>query len=196
GRRARAPRPGAARAPAGPPPPPAGDARARGDPVLGGRVSTALGSPRLRPRLGRAARSRPSRGRAAVRIAILSPVWYPVPPDIYGGIEWVVSMLADGLAGLGHDVTLFASGDSRTTAKLSSVYERAPSELFGHGFPELRHALACYEQADRFDIVNDHSGPIAAAVGGCLGVPVLHTVHLPVEGELGEVYAQVAAIHP
>src|SRR4029077_4092710 len=49
-----------------------------------------------------------------LRVAILSPVWFPVPPTGYGGIEWIVSLLADGLADAGHDVTLFASGDSRT----------------------------------------------------------------------------------
>src|SRR5947199_169475 len=45
-----------------------------------------------------------------MRIAILSPVWFAVPPSGYGGIEWVVSLLADGLADAGHEVTLFAFG--------------------------------------------------------------------------------------
>ena len=47
-----------------------------------------------------------------MRIAVLSPVWFPVPPNGYGGIEWIVSLLADGLVEAGHEVTLFASGDS------------------------------------------------------------------------------------
>ena len=46
-----------------------------------------------------------------MRIAVLSPVWFAVPPSGYGGIEWVVSLLADGLVDAGHDVTIFASGD-------------------------------------------------------------------------------------
>ena len=65
-------------------------------------------------------------GRSVTRrreIAVLSPVWFPVPPSGYGGIEWIVSLLADGLADAGHDVTLFASGDSRTRAKLAAVFE-------------------------------------------------------------------------
>jgi hypothetical protein len=61
-----------------------------------------------------------------LRIAVLSPVWFAVPPTGYGGIELVVSLLADGLADVGHDVTLFASGDSLTKAKLSAVYPTAP----------------------------------------------------------------------
>ena len=58
-----------------------------------------------------------------MRVAVLSPVWFPVPPSGYGGIEWIVSLLADGLADAGHDVTLFASGDSRTRAQLAAVFD-------------------------------------------------------------------------
>ena len=43
-----------------------------------------------------------------LRIAVISPVWFPVPPTGYGGIEWIVWLLADGLVDAGHDVTLFA----------------------------------------------------------------------------------------
>ena len=70
-----------------------------------------------------------------------------MPPTGYGGIEWVVSLLADGLVDAGHEVTLFASGDSRTKAELSSVFAEAPSHLIGQAETELRHALACYERA-------------------------------------------------
>ena len=63
-----------------------------------------------------------------MHVAILAPVWFPVPPSGYGGIEWVVSLLADGLVDAGHEVTLFASGDSKTKARLVSVYAEAPSE--------------------------------------------------------------------
>jgi hypothetical protein len=43
-----------------------------------------------------------------MRLAVIAPPWYPVPPSGYGGIEWVVALLADGLTDRGHDVTLFA----------------------------------------------------------------------------------------
>ena len=66
-----------------------------------------------------------------MHIAIVSPVWFAVPPSGYGGIEWVVSLLADGLFDAGHDVTLFASGDSHSKAHLSYVFEQAPSEQIG-----------------------------------------------------------------
>jgi glycosyltransferase involved in cell wall biosynthesis len=131
-----------------------------------------------------------------LRIAILAPAWFAVPPRGYGGIEWVVSLLADGLVEAGHDVTLFASGDSRTTAKLSAVFEQAPSAQIGRSHPELRHALACYSRAEEFDVINDHSGPLAALAGGLLATPVVHTLHGPLDGEPGENYEQIARLAP
>lgn len=131
-----------------------------------------------------------------MRIAVLSPVWFPVPPTGYGGIEWVVALLADGLVDAGHDVTLFASGDSRTRADLAAVYETAPSAEIGRTQVELRHALACFERASDFDVIHDHSGPAAAALAGAVATPTVHTVHGPLNGEAGELYAQVARVAP
>ena len=59
-----------------------------------------------------------------MKIAQIAPPWFAVPPTGYGGIELVVAILADGLAERGHDVTLFASGGSRTKAKLVSPLAR------------------------------------------------------------------------
>jgi glycosyltransferase involved in cell wall biosynthesis len=131
-----------------------------------------------------------------LRIAILSPVWFPVPPPGYGGIEWVVSLLADGLAEAGHDVTLFASGDSHTKAKLSTVFRRAPSERIGQTFWELRHALAALERAGDFDVINDHTGLLGLTLGGLVETPFVHTVHGPLDGQPGELYEQVVGLVP
>jgi glycosyltransferase involved in cell wall biosynthesis len=131
-----------------------------------------------------------------MKIAILSPPWFPVPPDGYGGIEWIVSLLADGLVAAGHDVSLFASGDSFTKAKLVSVFPEAPSAQIGMSWSELPHVLACYERADEFDIVNDHSGLPAAALGGVVRKPVLHTVHGALDDEAGPVYERIARVSP
>jgi glycosyltransferase involved in cell wall biosynthesis len=131
-----------------------------------------------------------------MRIAILSPVWFAVPPTGYGGIELIVSLLADGLVDAGHEVTLFASGDSLTKANLESVFPKAPSELIGRSVPELRHALACYTRADEFDVINDHSGMPAAALGGVVRTPVLHTVHGPLDGEPGQIYRSIQEVSP
>jgi glycosyltransferase involved in cell wall biosynthesis len=131
-----------------------------------------------------------------MRIAIVAPVWFAVPPTGYGGIEWVVSLLADGLVKGGHDVTLFASGESRTKATLCSVFDRAPSALIGKTQPELRHALACFTRADEFDVINDHAGPLAIALGGLVETPLLQTVHGPLDGEAGLVYEDLGRLAP
>ncbi|MHB8470701.1 MAG: glycosyltransferase family 4 protein, partial [Gaiellaceae bacterium] len=131
-----------------------------------------------------------------MRVAVLSPVWFPVPPTGYGGIEWVVSLLADGLHDAGHDVTLFASGDSRTKGELAWVYEIAPSEEIGRAQFEVRHALTCFERAAEFDVISDHSGPPAAVIAGAVATPTVHTVHGPLGGEPGELYEQIARVAP
>jgi glycosyltransferase involved in cell wall biosynthesis len=129
-----------------------------------------------------------------VKIGLIAPVWFPVPPTGYGGIEWIVWLLADGLVDVGHDVTLFASGDSHTKATLASVYDVAPSELIGTSIVEVHHCLACYERSSEFDVINDHSGLPAAALGGAVPTPVLHTVHGPLDSMGGVVYQQVARV--
>src|SRR5437763_5571092 len=131
-----------------------------------------------------------------MNIAILAPPWFAVPPTGYGGIEWIVWLLADGLTDRGHEVTLFASGDSRTKAKLHAVFEHAASELIGRSVPELRHVLACYERGEDFEVVNDHTGHLGAALGGLSRAPVVHTVHGPLDGDPGYVYQNIAAVAP
>jgi glycosyltransferase involved in cell wall biosynthesis len=131
-----------------------------------------------------------------MRIAVLAPPWFAVPPTGYGGIEWVVYLLANGLVDAGHEVTLFAAGGSRSKAELVAVHEEPPSAQIGRSLPELHHAFACYSRADDFDVINDHSGPIGATVGGLVETPVLHTLHGPLVGEPGEVYEGVGRLAP
>ena len=131
-----------------------------------------------------------------MRVAIVSPVWFPVPPTGYGGIEWVVSLLADGLVDAGHDVALYASGDSRTKADLRAVYERAPSEWIGNTFWELRHFMYALDSADEFDILHDHTGLLGLTLTGLSRTPAVHTVHGPMNGEPGELYATVCRLNP
>jgi glycosyltransferase involved in cell wall biosynthesis len=127
-----------------------------------------------------------------MRVAILSPVWFPVPPDGYGGIELIVSLLADGLVAAGHEVTLFASGDSTTTADLDAFFDEAPSEWIGKTFWELQHAINCFERHDDFDLIHDHTGLLGLALGSLLPTPLVHTVHGPLTGEPGALYERIA----
>ena len=131
-----------------------------------------------------------------MRVAVLSPPWFPVPPTGYGGIEWIVWLLAEGLTAQGHEVTLFASGDSRTSARLEAIYPTAPSDQIGRTMPDLRHVLSALERAGDFDVINDHTGPLGAALGALVETPVVHTVHGPLDGEPGDVYEAIARVAP
>jgi glycosyltransferase involved in cell wall biosynthesis len=131
-----------------------------------------------------------------LRIAVVSPPWFPVPPSGYGGIEWVVALLADGLVEAGHDVTLFASGDSRTKAKLSYVFETAPSESIGRSHWEILHALPCYTRADEFDVISEHTGMAGVVLSSLVETPVVHTVHGPLAGDPGLMYEGLASLVP
>ena len=131
-----------------------------------------------------------------MKVAVLSPAWFPVPPNGYGGIEWVVSLLTEGLVAEGHDVTLFASGDSKTTARLEAVFPVAPSEWIGHTYWELQHAVSCLVQADRFEVISDHTGLLGLALGSMGETPFVHTVHGPLSGEPGVLYEQLVSMSP
>ena len=94
-----------------------------------------------------------------MRIAQISPLFEAVPPNLYGGTERVVSHLTEELVAMGHDVTLFASGDSVTSARLQPVLPRAIRLD-----PTVRDWLAAYMQmlemvyrrADEFDVLHFH----------------------------------------
>lgn len=127
-----------------------------------------------------------------MRIAQIAPPYLPVPPTGYGGIEMVVAALADGLAGRGHDVTLFASGGSSTRAELVSPLAEAPGpENLGENAYGLAHPLAAHLRADDFDVVHDHTveGP---ALGATHGHPaVVHTLHGPWTPPMRDYYSRV-----
>jgi glycosyltransferase involved in cell wall biosynthesis len=115
-----------------------------------------------------------------LKIAQIAPPWIAVPPPGYGGIEWVVALLADELAARGHDVTLFASGGSVTNAKLDSVFDPAPGPTkIGDTYLEVLHAFHAYERAREFDVIHDHSGMVGLAIAAHARIDVVHTVHGP-----------------
>ncbi len=118
-----------------------------------------------------------------MRIAEIAPPWFTVPPSGYGGIELVVSLLADNLSARGHDVTLFASAGSVTPAKLVSPLETVPDPaLLGNVWFDVCHAFSAYlDAASTFDVIHDHSGIVGPALGALLDgrPPVVHTLHGP-----------------
>ena len=127
-----------------------------------------------------------------MRIAQLSPPWIGVPPEGYGGIEWIVSLLAEGLVKAGHDVTVYAPDNSKTAAKLRSPAGGEHRSEMGDTYPDLVHALDCYLSCDDFDIIHDHSGIIGPAIGGFSDTPVLHTLHGPFTEEAKRLYSMLS----
>ncbi len=117
-----------------------------------------------------------------MKIAQLAPVWERVPPVKYGGIEMVVHILTEELVKRGHDVTLFATGDSKTSAKLSSVYHTKPSRkllIEGHEIPDLLHVTSAFKMANEFDLIHNHMGYLGIAMANFVSTPVLTTLHGP-----------------
>jgi len=128
-----------------------------------------------------------------LKIAQIAPPWIAVPPAGYGGIEWVVALLADELVARGHDVTLFASGGSVTKAKLDSVFDPAPGPTkIGNTYLEVLHAFHAYERAGEFDVIHDHSGMVGLAIAASVGHNVVHTVHGPLIEEALRWYRMVS----
>jgi glycosyltransferase involved in cell wall biosynthesis len=128
-----------------------------------------------------------------MRIALIAPPWYAVPPSGYGGIEWVVALLADGLTDRGHDVTLFAPPGSRTRARLvSPLGERPPPDSIGNPWYEASHAMSAYEESERFDILHDHTGPVGVSIGALIESPIVHTLHGPFTPQTLMLYSRIA----
>jgi glycosyltransferase involved in cell wall biosynthesis len=115
-----------------------------------------------------------------MRIAQLAPLAESVPPKLYGGTERVIAWLTEELLELGHDVTLFASGDSQTRATLVPVWPRALRLGRPRSDPTVAHTalletLACH--ASDFDVIHCHTDWLHLPVCSRLGIPFVTTLH-------------------
>lgn len=128
-----------------------------------------------------------------MRIALVSTPFVTVPPPRYGGTELVVAELAEGLVARGHDVTLFATLDSRSSATVRGLYPRAVWPPNPH--TELDHSAWAIEQiladADPFDVVHAHL-PAALGYARLVDAAFVHTVHHERDERLTPLYARTA----
>lgn len=115
-----------------------------------------------------------------LKIAQLAPLWETVPPKKYGGIEIMIAAITNELVRKGHDVTLFASGNSKTKAKLASVFTKSLFENnidWYHRSQNLINAANCFSRANEFDIIHNHAGDNALFFSQTTKTPVLTTLH-------------------
>ena len=115
-----------------------------------------------------------------MRIAQIAPLWESVPPPAYGGAELIVSLLTEELVQRGHDVTLFASGDSVSLAQLEAIHPRAlrlDPNVKEHSIYEMLQLSQVYQRAQEFDIIHSHIGCAALSCSSLVKTPTLHTLH-------------------
>lgn len=114
-----------------------------------------------------------------MRIAQVSPLWESVPPAAYGGIELVVSLLTDELVRRGHEVTLFATEDSQTLARLAGIHPHGLrlDNVQEPSVYELLELTQVYQRAQEFDIIHSHVGFPALAFAPFVKTPTVHTLH-------------------
>lgn len=118
-----------------------------------------------------------------LKIAQIAPLWYPIPPKKYGGIERIVFYLCEGLKKFGHRITLFSSGDSNVSVKLKFwrrnhlAKDKIPWQDV---FLELEHLAFSFSRAKNFDLLHCHIGPKSFPFLNFVKKPVLWTFHNPI----------------
>jgi glycosyltransferase involved in cell wall biosynthesis len=114
-----------------------------------------------------------------LRIAVLAPIAWRTPPRHYGPWELFASLLADGLVELGHEVTLFATADSVTSATLHGTVSRGWSEDDGIDpkVAECLHIAAVFERAGEFDIIHNGFDFLPLTYSGLVTTPIVTTIH-------------------
>lgn len=114
-----------------------------------------------------------------MRIAMLAPISWRTPPRHYGPWELFASLLTEGLVARGHAVTLFATGDSVTSARLQSVVPRGWSEdhTVDPKVAECLHISAVFERSDEFDIIHNSFDFLPLTYTDLVATPVVTTIH-------------------
>jgi glycosyltransferase involved in cell wall biosynthesis len=131
-------------------------------------------------RAGGGGRPGESPGTRRLRIAQVAPLYERVPPALYGGTERVVAFLTDELVRRGHDVTVFASGDSVTRGKLCAPIPRAlrlDPDATDSLSPHVIELAQVFRRAREFDVIHCHVDYLAFPFGRFVETPTLHTLH-------------------
>lgn len=126
-----------------------------------------------------------------MKIAQVSTPFITVPPKDYGGTELIVSLLTEGLVKNGHEVSLYATGDSETKAHLEYVYKEALTKekmddqfsplalklFWMHSLPTFLHTVSAFEDHKKYDIIHNHMHYVGMFFENFISTPVVHTYH-------------------
>ncbi|HYC82920.1 MAG TPA: glycosyltransferase family 4 protein [Candidatus Paceibacterota bacterium] len=128
-----------------------------------------------------------------MKIAQIAPIIERVPPKKYGGTERVIYELTEELVRRGHEVTLFASGDSLTSAALESVYPKSLREvkfrnLDGANIWTMMSLGLAYARHSEFDIIHDHNGHLSLPAANICPTPVVMTIHGPLNRDMRRIF--------
>lgn len=127
-----------------------------------------------------------------MRIGLIAPPWFPVPPVRYGGIETVIDGLARGLLAAGHEVVLAAPAGSTCPApQIQGLFASTPGQI-GSPHIEIPYTLSAYAAMADVDVIHDHTmvGPLCGRPSQ--GVPVVTTNHGPFDTVLNAIYAELS----
>ena len=134
----------------------------------------------------------------SLRIALVAPVGGPVRPGIGESVEQLVSLLAEELVRRGHSVTMFATGDSQTSAELRWRFERGyefEEDLWDWQFTESLHVADAYAQAGEFDVIHNHSYHYALPLTPFVTTPNVQTHHVEMSPAIVREYTHYEQIH-
>jgi glycosyltransferase involved in cell wall biosynthesis len=132
-----------------------------------------------------------------MKVALVAPPYFSIPPKAYGGVEAVVADLADALVARGHDVTLLCAGPSSTRAKDHLLWDAPQPERLGEALIEVVHAAAVHRAvaeiaaAEGLDVVHDHT-LTGALLAPSHPVPTVLTCHGPMLPEIQRLYRDMA----
>src|SRR4030042_4288148 len=127
-----------------------------------------------------------------LKIAQIILPWIALPPEKYGGTERIVWTLTEELVKRGHEVTLFAGGDSKTNAKLDFLFPKS----FGlqenvkltltATFDPVRHVSYAFSKAAGFDVIHSHAQYLGVPCAALVKTPTVHTFHRVYQGTADE----------
>ncbi len=125
-----------------------------------------------------------------MKIALLSPIHWRTPPRKYGPWELVASYIAEGMVKAGHKVTLYATGDSKTSGNLSSVCPRPLMEdpTLESKVYQYLHSSAVFEKAGDYDIIHNHYDAYPLVFSKLVKTPVITTIHGFSSPQVSQIY--------